>query len=278
MLTEDIPTLQDTELSQFIDCIREKYGYDFSDYSEASLKRRIIRLMTNDQIPNLMELQNNILSNPVLLNRFVEEITVNVTEMFRDPSFYRALIDEVFPHLAKEPLIRVWHAGCSTGEEVFSLAILLKEAGLLNKSLLYATDINQSVLTNAANRTFSLQCMKDYSDNYLHSGGKYKLSDYYTKNGDTAVLAEELSKRMVFSHHNLAIDQSFNEFNLILCRNVLIYFNRNLQNRVFTLFNDSMAPGGFLALGSKETIEFSSISEEFTVIDKKNKIWIKKKL
>lgn len=277
MLITDIPTLHDTELSQFIACIREKYGYDFSDYSEASLKRRIIRVMTNDQIPNLAELQNKILINPILFNRFVEEVTVNVTEMFRDPSFYRALIDEVFPSLAKEPLIRVWHAGCSTGEEVFSLAILLKEAGLLNKSLLYATDINQSVLTNAANRTFSLNCMKDYSDNYLHSGGKYKLSDYYTEKGDKAVLTEELSKRMVFSHHNLAIDQSFNEFNLILCRNVIIYFNRNLQNRVFTLFNDSTTQGAFLALGTKETIDFSSISDEFIVIDKKNKIWIKKK-
>lgn len=272
-----IQTLQDNELSELICAIRDEYGYDFSEYSEASLKRRVIRVLNNENINSVAKLKNRILTDLVFFNKFVEEVTVNVTEMFRDPSFYRTLTQDIFPVLSDLPLIRIWHAGCSTGEEVYSMAILLKEAGLLEKTLLYATDINQTVLQTALNREYSLNVMKEYSENYKNSGGKFNLSDYYAVKGDKVVFEESLAKRMVFSHHNLAIDQSFNAFNLILCRNVLIYFNRSLQEKVFKLFAESTAEDGFLALGTKETLEFSLVANEFNIIDKKNKIWKKKK-
>lgn len=268
-----IETLPENELQQFLELVYKEYGYDFSNYSEASFQRRIIRIMNLDQMPDLAALQNKIVNNPDYFKTFIEEVTVNVSEMFRDPLFYRSLVDNVFPKLAQLSTIRIWHAGCSAGEEVYSLAILLKEAGLLERSLLYATDINLSVLESAQRGVFPISLKDEYSQNYLASGGKNKLSDYYSENGKTFVFAKELSQRMVFSPHNLCIDQSFNEFNLILCRNVLIYFNINLQDKVIKLFKDSIAPDGHLALGTKETLDFSAVASDFESVDKKNRIW-----
>lgn len=273
MVKDPLHNLPEKELHQLISTVYKKYGYDFSEYSEASLKRRIVRLMNLHEMSHLCELEDKIVNSPAFLNTFVEEITVNVTEMFRDASFYRSLTENVLPAFSHLPMIRIWHAGCSTGEEVYSMAILLKEAELLQKTILYATDINQSVLEVAVNGKYPLSLLKEFTENYLHVGGKYELSTYYSIANNELVFEEALRKKMVFSHHNLCIDQSFNEFDLIVCRNVLIYFNRNLQDKVFKLFVDSISANGFLALGSKETIEFSSAAAKFESVDKKNKIW-----
>jgi len=277
MIQEAISNIDEIQVKKLLQSVFEKYGYDFSDYSPASIKRRISRFLINNKFQNIEELEEALINNPLLLGNFIEEITVNVTEMYRDPAFYKSLIQDVFPTLALQPIIRIWHAGCSTGEEVFSLAILLHEAGLLHKSLLYGTDLNQGVLHAAMKRTYSKSTLKTDSENYISSGGIQKLSDYYSETENTIKFHDFLSKHMVFSNHNLSIDQSFNEFNLILCRNVLIYFNRNLQDKVFKLFTESMADKSFLALGTKETLEFSSVAEQFDIVNKNNRIWKVKK-
>jgi chemotaxis protein methyltransferase CheR len=272
-MEKDLIHIKEEELAVLLSDIKNKYGYDFRDYSEASLTRRINRLFIIERIPSFAELRYKILNNTDFFGYFLEAVTVNVTEMFRDPSFYIALREKVFPQLATYPFIRIWHAGCSTGEEVYSMAILLKESGLLNKSILYATDINQEVLEKAKKGIFPLSTMKTYSENYIKASGSQQFSDYYTANYGFAQFDPELTKRMVFSSHNLASDQSFNEFNLIVCRNVFIYFKRNLQNTVLGLFRKSLVPLGYLALGSKESIQFSEHDKFFVEIDKKNKIW-----
>lgn len=266
--------ISDSDAEILLNDLFENYGYDFTDYSKASLKRRINRLYSMDRFPSFAELRYRLKSSPDYLQRFVEEITVNVTEMFRDPSFYKALQTQVLPVLNTYPFIRIWHAGCSTGEEVYSMSILLEEANLLNKSLLYATDINPGVLENARKGIFPLSQMKQYSENYILSGGKKEFSGYYTASYDLAKFDEKLSRKMIFSTHNLVSDRSFNEFQLIICRNVLIYFDKNLQSKVLTLFDESLENLGYLALGSKETLRFSSLAAKFKSLDKE-KIWRK---
>lgn len=267
--------IKDAEVKLLLADLMDHYGYDFTDYSKASLKRRIQRLITLDKFPSFAELRFRVKTDEDYLKRFVEEITVNVTEMFRDPSFYRYLKDHVLKVLATYPLIRIWHAGCSTGEEVYSMAILLHEANLLHKSLLYATDLNPDVLDKARRGIFPLANMKQYSENYILSGGAHEFSDYYTAKYDHALFNKDLSGKMIFATHNLVSDRSFNEFQLILCRNVLIYFDKDLQDRVLTLFDQSLDQLGFLALGSKETIRFSPIASHYSQMDKE-KIWRKK--
>lgn len=264
--------INDDELELLINDLHDMYGYDFSNYSRASLKRRVNRLSAIDKFPSFSELRYKLKSDENYLKRFVEEITVNVTEMFRDPDFYKTLREQVVPILATYPFIRIWHAGCATGEEVYSMAIVLKEENLLHKSLLYATDLNPSVLDQARKGIFSLSHMKTYSENYILSGGKKEFSSYYSAKYDRAKFDDELRKKMIFSTHNLVSDSSFNEFQLILCRNVLIYFDKDLQNKVLQLFDDSIDHFGFLALGSKETLRFSSIGSKYRQLSKE-KIW-----
>ena len=266
--------INDQEVDILLNDLLETYGYDFTDYARASLKRRINRLFTLDKFPSFAEFRYHLRTQTDYLKRFVEEITVNVTEMFRDPLFYNALRTEVLPSLGTYPFIRIWIAGCSTGEEVYSVAILLEEAGLLHKTLLYATDLNPDVLQKASKGFFPLSQMKQYSENYILSGGKKEFSSYYSANYSLAKFNQRLTSQMIFSMHNLVSDGSFNEFQLILCRNVLIYFDKDLQNRVFNLFAESLQPLGFLALGSKETIRFSSIMTKFRQVAP-HKIWRK---
>lgn len=266
--------IEDEEIDLLLEDVFEIYGYDFANYSRASLRRRITRLFKLDKFPSFAELRYRVRTDENYLKRFVEEITVNVTEMFRDPSFYKVLRTDILPVLGTKPFIRVWHAGCSTGEEVFSMAILLQEANLLRKSLLYATDLNPTVLEKVRKGIFPLNQMKQYSENYIASGGTKDFSTYYTANYGQAKLNEALSEKIIISTHNLVSDSSFNEFDLILCRNVLIYFDKDLQERAFKLFDESLGPLGFLALGSKETLKFSSIQARFKQIDKE-KIWKK---
>jgi len=254
--------------------IYRRYGYDFMQYSRASIKRRINRIMTNDRFASFAELRFALKDDPEFLQHFVEEITVNLTEMFRDPLFFRQLREEILPQLGTYPLIRIWIAGCSSGEEAYSLAILLKEANLHHKSLIYATDINPRVLEIARNGIYPLSQIKSFSENYIESGGKQDFSNYYTANYEWAKFDPELKQKMILSTHNLVSDTSFNSFQLILCRNVLIYFNKDLQDRVFKLFDVSLENLGYLALGSKETIRFSSIQQNFTAVGDQ-KIWKK---
>lgn len=267
-------TLDDDELEVLLNDLVEVYGYDFTDYSRASLKRRVIRLLQLDKFPSFAEFRYKLRKDRDYLKRFVEEITVNVTEMFRDPFFYKALRLQILPVLSTYPFIRIWHAGCSTGEEVYSMAIMLKEANLLHKSLVYATDINPDVIKKAMSGIFPLSHMKQYSENYILSGGLQDFSGYYSAKYNHAKFDEELRAKVIFATHNLVSDRSFNEFQLILCRNVLIYFDQKLQQKVFTLFDQSLEQLGYLALGSKETIRFSPVASKYKQFEKE-KIWRK---
>lgn len=267
-------TVTDEEMDMLLRDIHEIYGYDFNDYAKASLKRRINRLFTLDRFPSFAEFRFRIKMNADYFTRFIEQITVNVTEMFRDPGFYQALRKEVLPVLSTYPFIRIWHAGCSTGEEVYSMAILLKEANLLHKSILYATDINPKVVQLAASGIFPLAHMKQYSENYIQSGGLCDFSGYYTSGNNKVIFDQTFKKHMVFSAHNLAAESSFNEFQLIVCRNVLIYFDKDLQTRVLNLFSDSLERLGFIALGSKESLRLSPANVRFKQVTTE-KIWRK---
>ncbi|WP_338871141.1 protein-glutamate O-methyltransferase CheR [Spirosoma sp. SC4-14] len=266
--------IEEAEVDILLTDLYETYGYDFTNYSRASLKRRIVRLWTLDRFPSFAEFRYRIKSDADYLKRFVEEITVTVTEMFRDPQFYKCLRTEILPTLSAKPFIRIWHAGCATGEEVYSMAILLKEAKLLYKSLIYATDLNPSALEKARKGIFPIGPMKQYSENYIESGGIQDFSSYYTAQYSQVKFDESLNEKMIFSTHNLVSDRSFNEFDIILCRNVLIYFDKPLQDRVLNLFDESLGVLGYLALGSKETLNFSSIKPRFKQLSKE-KIWRK---
>ncbi len=268
--------IKDSDVEVLIKSIYDYHGFDFSGYSRASFKRRIDRLYQMDGFHNFSEFLYNVQSDADYFQRMIVEVTVNVTEMFRDPLFYKTVRDQILPDLSTKPFIRIWHAGCSTGEEVYSMAILLKEANLLQKSLMYATDINPEVLTSAKKGVFPLRTIVQYADNYRASGGKKDFSDYYTANYGLAQFTKELSDKIVFSQHNLVTDSSFNEFDLILCRNVLIYFDKSLQDRALSLFDDSLTKLGYLALGSKESIKYSAIQSKYQQIGK-DRIWRKLK-
>jgi chemotaxis protein methyltransferase CheR len=262
------------EMELLLNDLYERYGYDFTEYSKASLQRRIQRLFMMDKFPGFGEFRIRLKNDGQYFRRFVEEVTVNVTEMLRDPAFYRALRDSILPVLATYPFIRIWHAGCATGEEVYSMAILLKEAGLLHKSLLYGTDINPQVIDKARTGIFPVSQMQKYSENYIQSGGVRDFSSYYTANYQLAKFDSALTGKMIFSTHNLVADSSFNEFQLILCRNTLIYFEKELQSKVFRLFDYSLENLGYLALGAKESLRFSTIADRYRQVGK-DKIWRK---
>ncbi len=267
-------SVNDDEIEIILNDLLEIYGYDFRGYSSASLKRRINRLFLIDKFTSFAEFRYQIKTEVNYINHFIEQLTVNVTEMFRDPEFYKIIREEVLPRLGTYPFIRIWLAGCSTGEEAYSLAILLQEANLLHKSLIYATDLNPDVLQKASKGIFPLANMKRYSENYNLSGGKKEFSSYYSANYDLAKFDESLKTKMIFSTHNLVSDTSFNKFQLILCRNVLIYFDKNLQSRVFNLFDESLENLGYLALGSRETLRFTVIENKFCQLNGE-KIWRK---
>lgn len=252
----------------------EIYGYDFTGYSRASFKRRVLRLYALDKMVSFAEFRYMIRSDAGYFNRFLEQVTINVTEMFRDPEFYKCLRKEILPNLGTFPFIRIWVAGCSTGEEAYSVAILLKELKLLRKSLIYATDINSFVLEKGAKAMIPLNKMKQYSENYIESGGREDFSTYYSANYSLVKLNDDLRQKIVFSTHNLVSDTSFNEFQLILCRNVLIYFDRELQSKVFSLFDGSLDTFGYLALGTKESMFEKRLNEKYKKVGTQ-KIWRK---
>ena len=228
----ELSLIHDEEIDLLISSFAEIYGYDFTNYARASLKRRISRLLTLERIPSFAELFYRIKNEADYFTHVVEQLTVNVTEMFRDPSVFKYIREKILPVLATHPFIRIWHAGCATGEEVYSTAIILQEMNLLHKSLIYATDINPSVIENIKRGIFPLSHMKQYSENYILSGGKKDFSAYYTAKYDLAKFDAHLKTKMITATHNLVSDRSFNEFQLIFCRNVLIYFDKILQDKV----------------------------------------------
>lgn len=266
-------TINYAELAELIDFIRNIHGFDFSDYSAASLKRRVTRIMELQKL-SLFDLRTLLTNDPDYFEHFLIEITVNVTEMFRDPSFYRSVKENIIPYLRSYQRIKVWNAGCSTGEELYSFAIMFSEEELYNRSFFYGTDINNDVLEFAKNGIYDLQKMKQYSENYQKTGTIHTLSDYYTARYEAASINHSLKKNLLFSAHNLASDGVFNEFQVISCRNVLIYFNTQLQKRVIDLFYNSLANFGFLCLGAKETLR-NTETGRFKIIDKKNNIYQK---
>jgi chemotaxis protein methyltransferase CheR len=266
-------TISFEELDRLNTLIDNIYGFHFSNYSPASFKRRVSRIMELQHL-SLFELRAQLTNNADFFQRFVMDITVNVTEMFRDPDFYRALQTKVVPYMESFPKINIWHAGCSTGEELYSFAILLKEAQLYERSFFYGTDINTEVLEKAKDGCYDLRQMKMYTENYTKMGGDKSLADYYTAKNETAALHPSLKKNVLFSTHNLVSDGVFNEFQLISCRNVLIYFNLELQMKVIDLFYHSLANFGFLCLGAKETLRTQNL-DRFKIVDKQNRIYQK---
>jgi len=267
--------LKDEELDLLIAELSGQYGYDFSNYARASLKRRVNRLLIIDRFPSFAELLYKVKNDADYLTHVVQELTVNVTEMFRDPALFKTLREEIIPVLATHPFIRIWHAGCSTGEEVYSMAILLEEANLLHRSLLYATDLNPSVIENIKKGIFPMNQMKTYSENYILSGGKNDFSRYYTAKYDWAIFDEKFKAKMIVATHNLVSDRSFNEFQIIFCRNVLIYFDKTLQDKALHLFDESLEKLGYLVLGSKENLRFSALAKKYVQLANKEKIWRK---
>ncbi|HWZ21067.1 MAG TPA: protein-glutamate O-methyltransferase CheR [Cytophagaceae bacterium] len=267
--------INNLELKKLLESILYVYGYDFTEYSEASITRRVNNFLFIKKIETTNELEKMILQDEKLFEEFIQNISVTVTEMFRDPPFYKSLRENVISRLATYPFIKIWIAGCATGEEVYSIAILLKEADLLNRSVIYATDINQKSLQIAKEGIYAIENMKSHTLNYQKSGGTKSFSEYYKAKYTSVMFDKSLTENVVFSPHNLAVDKSFNEFQLIICRNVLIYFNQQLQNKVIRLFYESLCPLGFLGLGSKESLLFSDDKKEFDDIDRREKIFIK---
>lgn len=266
-------TISYEELDSLVAFIKNVHGFDFADYSAASLKRRVSRIMELQKL-SLFDLRTLLTNDEAYFELFLIEVTVNVTEMFRDPSFYNSVATNIIPYLKSYQRIKVWNAGCSTGEELYSFAILFSEENLYERCFFYGTDINADVLEHARNGIYNLQKMKQYSENFQKTGTTSTLSNYYTAKYDAASINHSLKKNILFSIHNLASDSVFNEFQVISCRNVLIYFNTDLQKRVIELFYNSLANFGFLCLGSKETLRSTELGR-FKIIDKKNNIYQK---
>jgi chemotaxis protein methyltransferase CheR len=263
----------DIELPLLLEAIHRQYSYDFRRYSPSSLKRRLEQALQHLDCCSLSRLQERVLREPEVMHELLRYLTVQVSEMFRDPSFYRALREKVVPYLMTYPSLKVWIPGCATGEEVYSLAILLREEGILDRSLIYATDINPEAVRKAEAGIYDLNRMADFSQAYREAGGRASLSDYYTAGYDAAVFDQTLRVNVLFSDHSLATDSVFAEVQLITCRNVLIYFDRALQDRAIALFRDSLCRKGFLGLGAKETLTFSSHCAEFTEFLREERIY-----
>jgi chemotaxis protein methyltransferase CheR len=265
--------LEKIEIQLLLEGMFRHYGFDFRDYALASLKRRIWNTMRAEQLSTVSGLQEKVLHDPECLDRFLLGLSVHVTAMFRDPGFYLSFRRNVIPLLRTYPFIRIWHAGCSTGEEVYSMAILLHEEGLYHRCRIYATDMNEMVLKKAKAGIYPLDQMQEYTQNYLQAGGKRAFSEYYTAAYDNAIFRSWLKENIVFSQHNLATDRSFNEFNVILCRNVLIYFNQSLQERVHKLLYESLTRFGVLGLGRQESLNFTPHEHHYEALDKREKLY-----
>jgi len=276
MTKHDEPKVEDVEIRLLLEAIYEKYHFDFREYSGASLKRRLRQALQYYGCETFSGLQAKVLHDPATLPRMLNYLTVQVSEMFRDPEYFKSIRTSVIPHLMTYPSLKVWVAGCSTGEELYSLAILFREEGLERRTVFYATDINIESLKKAEQGVYGLERVALFSENYHKSGGTSSLSDYYTAGYNAAIFNKTLRERVVFSDHSLVSDEVFAEVQLVSCRNVLIYFDRSLQDRAIRLFKDSLVRNGFLGLGAKESLRFSSHVLAFTEFSRENRIYQKK--
>jgi chemotaxis protein methyltransferase CheR len=267
--------LERIEVQLLLEAIYQHYGFDFRGYALGSLKRRLWRRAYGEKVETLSALQDKVLHDPAVMERLLLDLSINVTAMFRDPTFFRAFREKVVPLLRTYPFVRIWNAGCSTGEETYSLAILLKEEGLYDRTRIYATDINDRVLEQASAGCFPLEKMREYTENYLRAGGSEEFSSYYTVEGEVASFTDDLCSQVVFAQHNLVSDAPFNEFNVIVCRNVMIYFGKTLQDRVHELFYESLEPFGVVALGHKESIRFTRYEDRYEALDQQEKLYRK---
>jgi len=269
-------TLIDLEIKLLLEGVYQVYGYDFRDYSEASLRRRLLHWLSDSGFETLSQAQSVLLRNRALFDTLLRGITVNVSEMFRDATFFKAIREQVVPHLKTYPFVKIWHAGCSTGEEAYSMAILLLEEGMQGRFRIYATDINDAVIRSAQEGIYPLKVLQNFTRNYQRSGGTGSFSDYYTARYDYAILSPSLRENIVFATHNLTADAAFGEMNLILCRNVMIYFKPLLKELVLELFDSSLVPGGFLCVGSKESLDNRQISSRYEEIMSRTQIYRKR--
>jgi len=265
--------LEAIEIGLLTEGIFRHYGFDFRDYSIPSLRRRIWKRIYAEGLVTISGLQEKVLHDAGCMERLLLDLSINTTAMFRDPTFYLAFRKKVVPMLRTYPFVRIWHAGCSSGEEVYSMAILLQEEGVYDRCRIYATDINEAVLARAKDGIFPIATMQENTSNYIAAGGKGTFSDYYTARYDYAIFRPALRENVVFAQHNLVTDSSFNHFNVIFCRNVLIYFNNTLQERVQRLFLSSMEMFGILGLGKKETLRFTSVSDNYEELDHEERVY-----
>ncbi|WP_394392511.1 CheR family methyltransferase [Shewanella woodyi] len=265
--------MQEFEIDLLLEAIYFRYGYDFRDYSKASLERRVLHRVQQSNLNSISEMVPRVMHDTEFFELFLRDMSVTVTEMFRDPKVFHKLRQEVFTQLKTYSRVNIWHAGCATGEEVYSMAIMLKEEGLLDRTRIYATDYNNHSLDIAKKGIYPVEKMKLYTESYIAAGGKASFADYYLAKFGSVKMAESLKEHITFANHNLMKDQPFAEMHLIVCRNVLIYFNAKLQNRVLTLFKDSLIARGFLLLGDKETLDFSEVKSYFETFSKKERIY-----
>ena len=268
--------VEDGELGRLLDTIHQQYGYDYRQYAAAHIKRRITNHMSLAGYADIETLRERVIQDPGSAATLLQELSITVTEMFRDPDLYLMLREKVVPLLRTWSHIRIWHAGCSTGEEVYSMAILLKEEGLYDRARIYATDVNKEALEKAAEGIYSLEAARNYARNYQRSGAKASFSDHCLAKYGSVIMDPSLKKNIVWAEHNLVTDSDFTEVQMVMCRNVLIYFNRDLQQRVHRTFLRSLVNGGLLCLGAKETIDHSGVQDQYTVLDKRNRIYRKK--
>ncbi|NPD74427.1 protein-glutamate O-methyltransferase CheR [Oceanispirochaeta sp. M1] len=265
------------ELELLLEGIFRKYGFDFREYSGAHIKRRLSHRLSAAGMQNFTQILHRIIYDEEFFKQILLDLSINVTEMYRDPTFYLELRQRVIPYLSTYPFIKIWHAGCSAGQEVYSNAILLEEENLLDRSQIYATDFNEKILQRAKEGIYPIEEIRKYTENYQKAGGRNSFSEYYTAHYDSALIKKSLKDNILFSFHNLVTDGVFGEMNMVFCRNVLIYFNKELQNKVLKLFHDSLIPGGFLCLGSKESLKFSAVEDDFEIISQQEKIYRKRR-
>jgi len=271
----DASDIEQLETDLFLEALHRRHGYDFRNYAKASMRRRVRRLMDRLGAQSVSDMMPALMRDEDFLPLAVETLSINVSEMFRDPAFFAALRGEVIPYLKTFPFIKIWHAGCASGEEAYSLAILLKEEGFYDRTTIFATDLNLTVLEQAKSGIYPLESVKGFAADYLAAGGKGAFSDYYLTRYGSAIMDASLRKNLTFAPHNLVTDGVFGEMHLILCRNVLIYFDRRLQNRTLRLFDESLALGGILALGSKESLHGSASEKNYQPVNAKWRIFKK---
>jgi len=267
--------VEDLEVALLLEAIHRRYGHDFRSYSRVSIKRRIRNVLGRTKLGTISEMISAVIHDESFFEEVLHDLSITVTEMFRDPEFFRSLRKQIIPYLKTHPYVRIWHAGCATGEEVYSLAIVLEEEGFYERTTIFATDFNDTALSKAREGIYPLEKMKEFTANYQRAGGTGSFAQYYHAGYDAVILEPSLRKNITFANHNLVTDGVFSEMHLVICRNVLIYFDKTLQNRVLQLFRDSLVHGGILALGSKESLQFSEVANDFKTLSEKWKIYQK---